>query len=102
MTLNTPVSAHSPERRLDTYHIKYHSQVSSDRVIYQPNHHRRAESISGYISMELSVYKLFSFSSVGRREAHDAVRACISMPCPGMSLNEIQGHADIVGDEKVN
>ncbi|XP_076602763.1 nck-associated protein 5-like isoform X3 [Chaetodon auriga] len=39
--------------------------------------------------------------SVGRREAHDAVRACISMPCPGMSLNEIQGHTDVIGDPKV-
>nr|XP_019955172.1 PREDICTED: nck-associated protein 5-like [Paralichthys olivaceus] len=39
--------------------------------------------------------------SVGRRESHDAVRACISMPCPGMSLNEIQGHADITGDPKM-
>ncbi|XP_062259427.1 nck-associated protein 5-like [Platichthys flesus] len=39
--------------------------------------------------------------SVGRRESHDAVRACISMPCPGMSLNEIQGHADIIGDPKI-
>ncbi|XP_025759389.1 nck-associated protein 5 isoform X3 [Oreochromis niloticus] len=40
-------------------------------------------------------------SSVGRRESHDAVRACISMPCPGMSLSEIQGHADIIGDPKM-
>ncbi|XP_051259983.1 nck-associated protein 5-like isoform X3 [Dicentrarchus labrax] len=39
--------------------------------------------------------------SVGRRESHDAVRACISMPCPGMSLNEIQGHSDITGDPKM-
>ncbi|XP_059199258.1 nck-associated protein 5-like [Centropristis striata] len=39
--------------------------------------------------------------SVGRRESHDAVRACISMPCPGMSLNEIQGHTDIIGDPKM-
>ncbi|KAM9364861.1 nck-associated protein 5-like [Pholidichthys leucotaenia] len=39
--------------------------------------------------------------SVGRRESHDAVRACISMPCPGMSLSEIQGHADIIGDPKL-
>ncbi|XP_035459956.2 nck-associated protein 5-like isoform X1 [Scophthalmus maximus] len=39
--------------------------------------------------------------SVGRRESHDAVRACISMPCPGMSLNEIQGHTDITGDPKM-
>ncbi|XP_063352806.1 nck-associated protein 5-like isoform X2 [Pelmatolapia mariae] len=39
--------------------------------------------------------------SVGRRESHDAVRACISMPCPGMSLSEIQGHADIIGDPKM-
>ncbi|XP_056245754.1 nck-associated protein 5-like isoform X2 [Seriola aureovittata] len=39
--------------------------------------------------------------SVGRRESHDAVRACISMPCPGMSLNEIQGHTDISGDPKM-
>uniref|UniRef100_A0A1A7XEV7 NCK-associated protein 5 n=1 Tax=Iconisemion striatum TaxID=60296 RepID=A0A1A7XEV7_9TELE len=40
-------------------------------------------------------------SSVGRRESHDAVRACISMPCPGISLTEIQGHATIVGDPKM-
>ncbi|XP_068428612.1 nck-associated protein 5-like isoform X2 [Clinocottus analis] len=39
--------------------------------------------------------------SVGIREPHDAVRACISMPCPGMSLTEIQGHADITGDPKM-
>lgn len=39
--------------------------------------------------------------SVGRRESHDAVRACISMPCPGMSLNEIQRHTDITGDPKM-
>ncbi|XP_026231951.1 nck-associated protein 5-like isoform X2 [Anabas testudineus] len=39
--------------------------------------------------------------SVGRRESHDAVRACISMPCPGMSLNEIQGHSVITGEPKV-
>ncbi|XP_053296186.1 nck-associated protein 5 isoform X2 [Pleuronectes platessa] len=39
--------------------------------------------------------------SVGRRESHDAVRACISIPCPGMSLNEIQGHADVTGDPKI-
>lgn len=39
--------------------------------------------------------------SVGRRESHDAVRACISMPCPGMSLNEIQGHTDIIGEPKM-
>ncbi|XP_068602077.1 LOW QUALITY PROTEIN: nck-associated protein 5-like [Brachionichthys hirsutus] len=39
--------------------------------------------------------------SVGRRESHDTVRACISMPCPGMSLNEIQGHTDILGDPKM-
>ncbi|XP_075886673.1 nck-associated protein 5-like isoform X3 [Nelusetta ayraudi] len=39
--------------------------------------------------------------SVGIRESHDAVRACISMPCPGMSLNEIQGHTDIIGDPKM-
>eukprot|EP00066_Takifugu_rubripes_P021951 XP_011611217.1 PREDICTED: nck-associated protein 5 isoform X2 [Takifugu rubripes] len=39
--------------------------------------------------------------SAGRREAHDAVRACISMPCPGMSLNEIQGHSDISADPKL-
>uniref|UniRef100_UPI003AAB45ED nck-associated protein 5-like n=1 Tax=Centroberyx gerrardi TaxID=166262 RepID=UPI003AAB45ED len=38
--------------------------------------------------------------SAGRRESHDAVRACISMPCPGMSLNEMQGHTDILGDPK--
>lgn len=40
-------------------------------------------------------------SSVGRRESHDAVRACISMPCPGMSLSEIQGHGDVAGDPKM-
>ncbi|KAM8854638.1 nck-associated protein 5-like isoform 2-T3 [Spinachia spinachia] len=39
--------------------------------------------------------------SVGMRESHDAVRACISMPCPGMSLHEIQGHSDIIGDPKM-
>ncbi|XP_028291683.1 uncharacterized protein LOC114454937 isoform X2 [Gouania willdenowi] len=39
-------------------------------------------------------------SSVGRRESHDAVRACISVPCPGMSVNEIQGCTDISGDPK--
>ncbi|XP_067372629.1 nck-associated protein 5-like isoform X2 [Channa argus] len=39
--------------------------------------------------------------SVGRRESHDAVRACISMPCPGMSLNEIQGHSNITGELKM-
>ncbi|KAF3842655.1 hypothetical protein F7725_001504 [Dissostichus mawsoni] len=39
--------------------------------------------------------------SVGIRESHDAVRACISMPCPGMSLSEIQGHTDIIGDPKM-
>ncbi|XP_028249326.1 nck-associated protein 5-like isoform X2 [Parambassis ranga] len=39
--------------------------------------------------------------SVGRRESHDAVRACISMPCPGMSLSEIQGHTELTGDPKV-
>uniref|UniRef100_A0AAQ4PKM2 Nck-associated protein 5 C-terminal domain-containing protein n=1 Tax=Gasterosteus aculeatus aculeatus TaxID=481459 RepID=A0AAQ4PKM2_GASAC len=39
--------------------------------------------------------------SVGIRESHDAVRACISMPCPGMSLNEIQGHSDVIGDPKM-
>ncbi|XP_026152302.1 nck-associated protein 5-like [Mastacembelus armatus] len=38
--------------------------------------------------------------SMGRREPHDAVRACISMPCPGMSLNDIQGHTDITGEPK--
>ncbi|MEQ2158149.1 hypothetical protein GOODEAATRI_009228, partial [Goodea atripinnis] len=43
----------------------------------------------------------FSFSSVGMRESHDAVRACISMPCPGMSLSEIQGHANIIGDPQM-
>lgn len=48
------------------------------------------------------VDKLFSFSSVGRRESHDAVRACISMPCPGMSMSDIQGHSNIMGDPKVN
>ncbi|XP_061697306.1 nck-associated protein 5-like isoform X2 [Syngnathoides biaculeatus] len=35
--------------------------------------------------------------SVGRRESHDAVRACISMPCPGISI-QTQGHNDITGD----
>ncbi|XP_078795902.1 uncharacterized protein LOC105356801 isoform X3 [Oryzias latipes] len=40
-------------------------------------------------------------SSVGRRESHDAVRACISMPCPGMSMNEIQGHTNVIGDPKL-
>uniref|UniRef100_UPI0037E7DF69 nck-associated protein 5-like n=1 Tax=Semicossyphus pulcher TaxID=241346 RepID=UPI0037E7DF69 len=39
--------------------------------------------------------------SVGRRESHDAVRACISMPCPGMSMSEMQGHSDIIGDPKM-
>nr|XP_020462206.1 nck-associated protein 5-like isoform X2 [Monopterus albus] len=39
--------------------------------------------------------------SVGRRESHDAVRACISMPCPGMSLNDIQGHSDTTGEPKM-
>ncbi|CAJ1078685.1 nck-associated protein 5-like [Xyrichtys novacula] len=39
--------------------------------------------------------------SVGRRESHDAVRACISMPCPGMSLNGMQGHAEVIGDPKM-
>ncbi|XP_074551418.1 nck-associated protein 5-like [Halichoeres trimaculatus] len=39
--------------------------------------------------------------SVGRRESHDAVRACISMPCPGMSLNEMQGHTEAIGDPKM-
>ncbi|KAM4558552.1 uncharacterized protein PAE49_013310 isoform 1-T2 [Odontesthes bonariensis] len=39
--------------------------------------------------------------SVGRRESHDAVRACISMPCPGMSLSEIQGHTNITVDPKM-
>ncbi|KAJ4932972.1 hypothetical protein JOQ06_029810, partial [Pogonophryne albipinna] len=39
--------------------------------------------------------------SVGIRESHDAVRACISTPCPGMSLSEIQGHTDIIGDPKM-
>uniref|UniRef100_A0AAV2K5E3 Nck-associated protein 5 C-terminal domain-containing protein n=1 Tax=Knipowitschia caucasica TaxID=637954 RepID=A0AAV2K5E3_KNICA len=37
-----------------------------------------------------------------RREPHDAVRSCISMPCPGMSLTDLQGHADAAGDAKVN
>ncbi|XP_019724600.1 nck-associated protein 5-like isoform X2 [Hippocampus comes] len=36
--------------------------------------------------------------SVGRRESHDAVRACISMPCPGMSLHDTQGRIDAIGD----
>ncbi|XP_041662544.1 nck-associated protein 5-like [Cheilinus undulatus] len=39
--------------------------------------------------------------SVGRRESHDAVRACISMPCPGMSLNDMQGHPEVIGDPKM-
>ncbi|XP_054643599.1 nck-associated protein 5-like isoform X2 [Dunckerocampus dactyliophorus] len=39
--------------------------------------------------------------SVGRRESHDAVRACISMPCPGMSLNETQGQNDIIRDAQI-
>ncbi|KAK5861576.1 hypothetical protein PBY51_022961 [Eleginops maclovinus] len=39
--------------------------------------------------------------SVGIRESHDAVRSCISMPCPGMSLSEIQGHTEIIGDPKM-
>ncbi|XP_037344950.2 nck-associated protein 5-like isoform X2 [Pungitius pungitius] len=39
--------------------------------------------------------------SVGMRDSHDAVRACISMPCPGMSLNEIQGHSDTIRDPKM-
>ncbi|KAJ0070493.1 hypothetical protein NL108_011713 [Boleophthalmus pectinirostris] len=39
--------------------------------------------------------------SVTRREPHDAVRSCISMPCPGMSLNDLQAHADITGDPKM-
>ncbi|KAM6934463.1 uncharacterized protein FYW49_000730 [Xenentodon cancila] len=39
--------------------------------------------------------------SAGRRESHDAVRACISMPCPGMSMTDIQGHANIIGDSKM-
>ncbi len=72
------------------------------RVIYQSNHPRHVESISDDLSMLWIVDKLFSFSSVGRRESHDAVRACISMPCPGMSLNEIQGHTDLIGDPKVS
>ena len=44
----------------------------------------------------------FSFSSVGRRESHDAVRQCLSMPVPGGPLHvETDGHADISGDAKV-
>ncbi|XP_038125681.1 nck-associated protein 5-like isoform X2 [Cyprinodon tularosa] len=39
--------------------------------------------------------------SVGIRESHDAVRACISMPCPGMSLSEVQGHAHLIGDPQM-
>ncbi|KAM4560963.1 uncharacterized protein V3H82_015023 isoform 1-T1 [Fundulus diaphanus] len=39
--------------------------------------------------------------SVAMRESHDAVRACISMPCPGMTLSEIQGHANITGDPQM-
>ncbi|XP_054881575.1 nck-associated protein 5-like [Poeciliopsis prolifica] len=34
--------------------------------------------------------------SVGIREPHDAVRSCISIPGPGMSLSEVQGHASIL------
>nr|XP_061782411.1 uncharacterized protein LOC133574295 isoform X2 [Nerophis lumbriciformis] len=41
--------------------------------------------------------------SVGRRESHDAVRACISMPCPGIPLNETPGQNDlIIGDAQMN
>lgn len=84
-------------------HTEAHSQVSIDSgVIYQPTHPGHRESISQDFSVWWRVDRLFSFSSVGRRESHDAVRACISMPCPGMSLSEIQGHADIIGDPKVN
>ncbi|XP_072300230.1 uncharacterized protein [Eucyclogobius newberryi] len=39
--------------------------------------------------------------AVTRREPHDAVRSCISMPCPGMSLSDLQGHTDITGDPKI-
>ncbi|XP_061579807.1 nck-associated protein 5-like isoform X3 [Cololabis saira] len=39
--------------------------------------------------------------SAGRRESHDAVRACISMPCPGMSMTDIQGHTNIIGESKM-
>ncbi|KAM4609372.1 nck-associated protein 5-like [Polymixia lowei] len=40
--------------------------------------------------------------SAGRRESHDAVRACISMPCPGLPLSEMQGHTDVCcGDPKM-
>ncbi|KAG7279571.1 hypothetical protein CRUP_034159 [Coryphaenoides rupestris] len=37
--------------------------------------------------------------SVGRRESHDAVRACIPMPCPGAALGGMQGHADLGHDD---
>lgn len=56
----------------------------------------------GSISVRRCADQLFSFSSAGRREAHDAVRACISMPCPGMSLKETQGHGEIAADPEVN
>ncbi|XP_077473800.1 uncharacterized protein LOC144087264 [Stigmatopora argus] len=37
----------------------------------------------------------------GRRESHDAVRAFIAMPCPGISLHETQGLRDVVGGAQV-
>lgn len=64
-------------------------------------HSGRVESISKNLRVQSSVKKTFSFSSAGRRESHDAVRACISMPCAGPSPNDMQGHADIIGDPKV-
>ncbi|XP_061923818.1 uncharacterized protein LOC133663394 isoform X2 [Entelurus aequoreus] len=40
--------------------------------------------------------------SVGRRKSHDAVRACISLPCPGVPLNETPGQNDlIIGDAQL-
>ncbi|XP_051937946.1 nck-associated protein 5-like isoform X2 [Hippocampus zosterae] len=36
--------------------------------------------------------------SAGRRESHDAVRACIAVPCPGMSLHDTQGRIHAIGD----
>ncbi|CAL8326809.1 unnamed protein product [Lota lota] len=33
--------------------------------------------------------------SVGRRESHDAVRACIPTACPGVALSDMHGHADL-------
>ncbi|XP_067117658.1 nck-associated protein 5-like [Osmerus mordax] len=41
-------------------------------------------------------------SSVGRRESHDAVRQCLSMPVPGAPIHvETDGHTDISGDAKM-